>query len=212
VFAIRDSTTNYVSLTAELNPTISQIQIYQQFSNGAWTVVFTTPTITYGIWNRLIFEFVQAQPTEFETGLCSGRVWINGVSTSRTYFCNFSSGYDLFADMGTAKIELCSRQVSGTPNVLDSASDSYSDIADFMWFKGAEGLFTNTSDATCAVTGFISLGQTVCLQCNSGYFLVDNQCQTQCPSDHFLYSPTNTCQKCQYNFYYVRLFRLSTFQ
>ena len=49
-------------------------------------------------------------------------------------------------------------------------------------------------DPTCAVTGFISLGQTVCLECNSGYVLVDKQCLTQCPSDHFLYSPTNSCQ------------------
>jgi hypothetical protein len=98
-----------------------------------------------GTWNRLIFELVQAQPTEFGTGLCSGRVWINGVSTPRTYFCDFSSGYDLFADMDNAKIELCSREVSGEPGVLDNTTDSYSDIVDFMWFKGAEGLFTNTS-------------------------------------------------------------------
>jgi len=98
-----------------------------------------------GTWNRLIFELVQAQPTEFGTGLCSGRVWINGVSTLRTYFCDFSSGYDLFSDLGNAEIELCSKKVTGSATIRDNTRDSYSDIVDFMWFKGAEGLFTNTS-------------------------------------------------------------------
>jgi len=47
IFAIRDSSTNYVSLTAELMPS-STIQISQQTSSGTWAVVLTSPILTLG--------------------------------------------------------------------------------------------------------------------------------------------------------------------
>ena len=50
-----------------------------------------------------------------------------------------------FADMNNAVIELCSQKVSGSATVRDSTKDSYADVLNLMWFKGAEGLYTNNS-------------------------------------------------------------------
>ena len=92
---------------------------------------------------RLIFEFVQLEPIDYPVGFCSGRVWINGVSSSRVFFCDTPSNYYLFADTSNAAIELCSRKVTGSPDTRDSTRDSNSDIVNFMWFKGFEGLFND---------------------------------------------------------------------
>ena len=49
-------------------------------------------------------------------------------------------------------------------------------------------------DPSCALKSFVSQLQTVCLQCKPGFVLVDRECQTSCPSTHFLHTPTNSCQ------------------
>ncbi len=88
----------------------------------------------------MIVELVQAQPSSFATGYCSGRIWINGVATpsSRTYFCNFASGIYLFNDMNDVEINLCARRNSGTTSLVQFG---YYDAMNFIWFRGAEGLY-----------------------------------------------------------------------
>lgn len=88
---------------------------------------------------------MQAEPTEFAGEYCSGRVWINGVSTSRVYFGDFSIGYNLFANMDNVALEICSAKVNGSSSMRNSSRDSYADILNMLWFKGAEGLFANGS-------------------------------------------------------------------
>ena len=93
----------------------------------------------------MIFEITQVQPTEFGVGFCSARMWLDGVVSSKVFFCSFSSGATLFLSMSKATIELCSRKMSGQAAVRNSSADSYSDIVNFMWFKGPASLFPNIS-------------------------------------------------------------------
>ena len=93
----------------------------------------------------MIFEFVQIQPREFGVGKCSARVWINGVITTRTLFCDFDQNKFLFTDMTNAQLELCNRKTSGSSTTLESGKDANADIVNFMWFKGAEYLYTDLS-------------------------------------------------------------------
>ena len=48
IFSIRDSVTNFVSLSVVLNTATSQIQVSQQLSSGTWSTVMTSSTVTYG--------------------------------------------------------------------------------------------------------------------------------------------------------------------
>ena len=54
IFAIRSSSSNFVSLVAELDTSTKKIVIYQQTSGGAWPLVLTTPAITLG--NKILRE------------------------------------------------------------------------------------------------------------------------------------------------------------
>ena len=159
-------------------------------------------------WNRVIVEVVQAQPSEFEVGYCSGRIWINGVNSSRIYFGNFTQGIYLFDDMNNVEITLCSRKLEGSDTDLLNFGEY--DLMNFVWFKGSEGLYIPSNgkfyfmyglcsfkfptDPSCALAGFINPLQTACLQCNSGYYLVENKCLSSCPTGYLLHSDTNSCQ------------------
>ena len=70
---------------------------------------------------------------------------MNGVSTTRTLFCDFENNKFLFADMSNAQLELCSKKVLGSATYLDTTRTAKLDIVGFMWFKGAEYLFTDSS-------------------------------------------------------------------
>lgn len=66
-------------------------------------------------------------------------MWVNGAASTRTYFTNFASGS--FRDMNNVEINLCSRRDNGyTTPVLPG----YYDAMNFIWFKGAEGLYVPT--------------------------------------------------------------------
>ena len=95
----------------------------------------------------MIVEVVQAQPSEFAVGYCSGRIWINGVDMSRTYFSDFSSGKYLFSDMNNVELMLCSRRVEWS-NTLYGRGNY--DLMNFMWFKGSEGLYVPTGGKQCS--------------------------------------------------------------
>mgnify|MGYP000990950221 FL=1 len=84
-------------------------------------------------------EVVQAQPSEFEVGYSSSRIWINGVVSSRSYFGDFSQGIYLFNDMNNVEITLCSRKSEGTDTSF--ANFGKYDLMNFVWFKGSEGLY-----------------------------------------------------------------------
>ena len=70
---------------------------------------------------------------------------MNGVSTTRTLFCDFENNKFLFTDMSNAQLELCSKKVLDSATYLDTTRTAKLDIVDFMWFKGAEYLFTDSS-------------------------------------------------------------------
>ena len=97
------------------------------------------------VWNRVIFEAVQVNPTDFGKGFCSGRLWINGVLAPISYPCNFSTGVTLFSDMNNAMLELCTKKIDGQANTIDTTRYTYADIMNFMWIKGTQHLFTNQS-------------------------------------------------------------------
>ena len=46
--------------------------------------------------------------------------------------------------MSNAQLELCSRKVTGSSTTKDSTKDSKLDIVNFMWFKGAEYVFSDS--------------------------------------------------------------------
>ena len=109
---------------------------------------FTWPDVhkLIDVWNRVIVEIVQAQPSEFGVGYCSGRIWINGVDRSRAYFSDFSLGQYLFIDMNNVEIMLCSGRKEGT--TIISYYGHY-DMMNFIWFKGSEGLYVPTGGKLC---------------------------------------------------------------
>ena len=88
-------------------------------------------------------ELVQAQPSEFEVGYLSGRIWINGnPMPSITYFGDFSTGVYLNRDINNVEIQLCSRMNNGasTPSIYPG----HYDLMNFLWFRGSEGLYVPT--------------------------------------------------------------------
>ena len=89
-------------------------------------------------WNRVIIEIVQAQPSEFGVGYCSGRIWINGVGMTRTYFSDFSLGEYLFSGIDNVEFMLCARRVSGSFSTIYYGNH---DLMNFIWFQGSEGLY-----------------------------------------------------------------------
>ena len=93
------------------------------------------------MWNRIVIEIVQAQPSEFEAGYSSARVWINDVVSSKVYFDNYTSNNYLFPDMNNLEVMLCSNTAYGTNN-LEFFGDY--DMINLVWFRGAEGLYSPT--------------------------------------------------------------------
>ena len=49
-------------------------------------------------------------------------------------------------------------------------------------------------DLSCALAGFINSIQTTCLQCKSGYYLVDKECLASCPAGYVPHEDTKSCQ------------------
>ena len=86
----------------------------------------------------MIIEVVQAQPSEFEVGYCSVRIWINGVPSPRAYFADFATGLYLFHDRDNVEINLCARRRPGQTNPVYTGNY---DLMNFIWFKGSEGLY-----------------------------------------------------------------------
>ena len=86
----------------------------------------------------MIVEVVQAQPSEFAVGYCSGRLWINGVPSTRTYFADFDTGLYLFWDMNNVEVNLCARRDHGSTTPVYTGNF---DLKNFIWFKGSEGLY-----------------------------------------------------------------------
>ena len=90
-----------------------------------------------------MFEVVQAQPSEFEVGYSSARVWINGVVSTKFYFDDYASSDYLFSDINDVEIMLCSRTNSGH-DVNSLVNFGNYDMMNFIWFRGAEGLYNPT--------------------------------------------------------------------
>ena len=86
----------------------------------------------------MIIEVVQAQPSAFGVGYCSGRIWTNGVPSSRKYLTDFSTDVYLFHDTDNVEANLCSRRNNGLPTPVYFGRY---DLMNFIWFKGAEGLY-----------------------------------------------------------------------
>ena len=98
-------------------------------------------------WNRIVFEIVQAQPTEFAVGYSAVRVWINGVVMTKTYFGNYAPGsYPegdyLFNNLNDVEIQFCARRNSDSMSLVLPANF---DLLNIVWFRGAEGLFAPTT-------------------------------------------------------------------
>jgi hypothetical protein len=94
-------------------------------------------------WNRLVVEIVQAQPTSFGVGFSTFRAWVNGTGgMSRIPIGDFASNQIPFPPMNDATLDLCARKTYGTSN--DEAGFT-GDILDLLWYKGAEGLYVNSS-------------------------------------------------------------------
>lgn len=92
------------------------------------------------VWNRVIIEFTQAQPSDLtEGGFCQARIWINGDIVLNSTFGNFSNG-KLFYDAENYSLDLCSR----IP-LADNNRDSYLDYANFVWIKGSGMAYMNNS-------------------------------------------------------------------
>ena len=163
MFAIRNTVNNIVSLQAEFDGTTGQVRI-NHWENSAWVYIFSTastltlgnissgfesfliyhPDIFLDTWNLVIFEIVQAQPASLGTGHCSVRIWINGAVSSTGTFGDFSSGITLFADINNAAIDICSTRNNGL-STRNSAKDGNYDVLNFLWYKGTETLFANSS-------------------------------------------------------------------
>ena len=92
----------------------------------------------------MIFEIVQAQPSEFGVGYYSGRIWINGVGMNRKCFSDFASD-NLLSDTDNLELMLCSRTDDGS--TLRFSGDY--DVMNFKWFKGSESLFVSTDGKLC---------------------------------------------------------------
>ena len=86
----------------------------------------------------MIVEVVQAQPSEFGVGYCSGRIWINGVLSTHTYLTDFSGGFYLFHDRNNVEVNFCARRDQGGNNPVYTGNF---DLMNFIWFKGSEGLY-----------------------------------------------------------------------
>ena len=137
------------------------------------------------------------------------RVWVNDFASSTGNFGDFSAGNNLFADINNAAVDICSTRENGL-STRNSAKDGNYDVLNFLWYKGAEILYVNSSgkkilissftsyffrpDLTCALSGFVNPTQSACLKCASGYVMSENKCVAACASDHVLHTSTNSCQ------------------
>ena len=62
--------------------------------------------------------------------------------TSRKYFGDFSTGVYLNRDINNVEIQLCSRRENG--DSTPGAKSGHYDLMNFLWFRGAEGLYVPT--------------------------------------------------------------------
>ena len=102
-------------------------------------------------WNKIIFEFIQAQPIEFGIGFSSFRIWVNGTATSRVYCGDFATDGYTISDGSSLALDICGEYNDADPYDIQSSVLSYSDIANFIWFRGSESLYQNYSGISCSV-------------------------------------------------------------
>ena len=53
---------------------------------------------------------------------------------------------------------------------------------------------TNSIDTNCSLAGFINPLETACLQCKTGYYLVEKDCLDSCPAGYVPHEGTKSCQ------------------
>jgi hypothetical protein len=90
-------------------------------------------------------EIVQTQPLSFGVGFSSVRVWVNQTSTPRVYFGNFTTGDFTIVDGKSTALEICGVYDSTSSGNVNPTLTGYFDILNFVWFQGAQGLFTSTN-------------------------------------------------------------------
>ena len=156
IFSIRNNGNQAVSFTVQISNTFTIRVAHYVTAINDWQIIFSggdalTPSkqiilslyfklLSKNIdaWNRVIVEMVQAQPSEFGVGYCSCRIWINGVSSARSYFADFGTGHYLFHDRDNVEVNFCARRIQGGSTPLYTGSN---DLMNFIWFKGSEGLY-----------------------------------------------------------------------
>ena len=83
------------------------------------------------------------------------RVWINDFASSTGNFGDFSAGNNLFADINNAAVDICSTRENGL-STRNSAKDGNYDVLNFLWYKGAEILYVNSSGKKILISSFTS--------------------------------------------------------
>jgi hypothetical protein len=95
-------------------------------------------------WNRVVVELQLSNPDSFGSAFYSGRIFVNRTSIPpRTYFGNFQTAL-LLQDTNELTVDICSTMVSGS-STRNSSIDGNYDMMNFMWYKGDESLFQNSS-------------------------------------------------------------------
>ena len=101
------------------------------------------------MWNRLIIEYTQAQPLNFNGAYYSLKVFIGSSNTSRIYFedsAGTASPPGLFFGVSDMVLDFCSQVEDGvTPTIRQATKDGNFDILNFLWFAGPGVVYQNTA-------------------------------------------------------------------
>ncbi len=95
-------------------------------------------------WNRVVVELQLSNPDSFGSAFYSGRIFVNRNSIpSRTYFGDYPTRL-LIEYTNELTVDIWSTMISGS-STRNSSIDGNYDMMNFMWYKGDESLFQNSS-------------------------------------------------------------------